>query len=653
MCGIFGFSGYSGAAPYLLRGLKRLEYRGYDSWGISILTDGKISTDKQIGHLPEVESYLADSKLITAPVGQVGMSSSRMLGIAHTRWATHGGVTQVNAHPHSSVDGSFVLAQNGIVENYQELKQQLADLGHKFHSQTDTEVIVRLIEQELKDATDGGPHSDSDANFSSSEDNGSASDVVPETSSLFDAVGRAFSKLEGRNTIIVLATSGEIIAIRNGSPLVAGERQLADKKEYFIGSDYLSFADQTNHILELANFEGVYVHGEKIEKITVSQDKKGEMSLEPAEFHSVAHEDMDIDKGGFPDFMLKEIHEQADTIAGATAYTLEELMPLIDAMKQARTVYTVGCGTAAYAAGQIAYYLRKLASVKALELKGYEMDSYKNLFQKDDLLLAISQSGETADTIEAVEFMKSAGGKVASIVNMIGSSLTKISDYPYLSRTGAEICVASTKAFTAQISWGFLLASSLNGKYSEAKSELKRTSASIRELLGENVTGSSSGVEVNNDLEKKIAQVVDYMKGHEHAFVLGRGQNFYIALEGALKVKEITYKHFEGFAAGELKHGVIALIDKGTPVFAIISNDETSSDMLSSVAEVKARGGMIIAISPKNNELFDIWIQTPELAHTSPLVNVIPFQLLSHHLGVALGNNVDKPRNLAKSVTVK
>ncbi len=616
MCGIFGFSGYNQAAPYLLRGLKRLEYRGYDSWGISVLNGGKILTDKQIGHLPEIDSYLADSKLMertgAADGSADGHTENRMIGIAHTRWATHGGVTQVNAHPHSSSDRSFVLAQNGIVENYQELKQQLAAQGHQFQSQTDTEVIVRLIEQELKASP----------------------------SELFQAVGRAFSKLEGRNTIIVLAVSGEIIAIRNGSPLVAGQRQLEAQKEYFIGSDYLSFANHTNSIMELANFEGVYVRGDEIQKITVNPEGKGEMSLEPAKFHSVAHEDIDIDKGGFPDFMLKEIHEQADTIGGATAYTLEELAPLIDAIRQARTVYTVGCGTAAYAAGQIAYYLRKLAGVKALELKGYELDSYKNLFEKHDLLIAISQSGETADTIEAVEFMKAAGGKVASIVNMIGSSLTKISDFPYLSRTGAEICVASTKAFTAQIAWGFLLASTLNGKFSEAKSELKQTSASIRQLL-------------DSDLNDKVAQVVDYMKGQEHAFVLGRGQNFYIALEGALKVKEITYKHFEGFAAGELKHGVIALIDKGTPVFAIISNDESSSDMLSSVAEVKARGGMIIAISPKNNELFDIWIQTPELAHTSALVNVIPFQLLSHHLGVALGNNVDKPRNLAKSVTVK
>ncbi len=633
MCGIFGFSGYDQAAPYLLRGLKRLEYRGYDSWGISILNDGKISTDKQIGHLPEIDSYLADSQLMaragTADEAAIEAddtkAGNRMVGIAHTRWATHGGVTQVNAHPHSSSDGSFVLAQNGIVENYQELKRQLAGQGHQFQSQTDTEVIVRLIEQELK--------------TSSGE--------------LFQAVGKAFSQLEGRNTIIVLAVSGEIIAIRNGSPLVAGERRIDKQKEYFIGSDYLSFANHTNSIMELANFEGVYVRGDEIQKITVSPDGKGEMALEPAKFHSVAHEDMDIDKGGFPDFMLKEIHEQADTIGGATAYTMEELAPLIDAIRQARTVYTVGCGTAAYAAGQIAYYLRKLAGVKALELKGYELDSYKNLFEKHDLLIAISQSGETADTIEAVEFMKAAGGKVASIVNMIGSSLTKISDYPYLSRTGAEICVASTKAFTAQIAWGFLLASSLNGKFSEAKSELKQTSASMRELLGGVTDGAKAEAKTHSDLDKKIAQVVDYMKGHEHAFVLGRGQNFYIALEGALKVKEITYKHFEGFAAGELKHGVIALIDKGTPVFAIISNDESSSDMLSSVAEVKARGGMIIAISPKNNELFDIWIQTPELAHTSALVNVIPFQLLSHHLGVALGNNVDKPRNLAKSVTVK
>jgi glucosamine--fructose-6-phosphate aminotransferase (isomerizing) len=338
--------------------------------------------------------------------------------------------------------------------------------------------------------------------------------------------------------------------------------------------------------------------------------------------------------------MIKEIVEQRYTIKEAVQYTEEELAPLVEAIRKAKHVYTVGAGTASFAAGQIAYFLRRFANIPAQDLKSYEMESYVGQFTSSDVVLAISQSGETADTIEAIEFAKAKGAKIASLVNMLGSTTTRISDYPYFSRSGPEICVASTKAFTAQISWGYLLAMSISGKYTEAKEQITDVANKL-----ENYFSPALFAQIK-ELVKKLAK-------QEHFFVLGKGQNFFVALEGALKVKEITYKHFEGFAAGELKHGVIALIDKGTPVFAIVSEDANKADMLSAVAEVKARGAFTIAIGKKNNDLYDEFIETPEAGLADSIVNVIPFQLISYFLGVFLGRSPDKPRNLAKSVTVK
>ena len=352
------------------------------------------------------------------------------------------------------------------------------------------------------------------------------------------------------------------------------------------------------------------------------------------------HEDLTIDKEGYEHFMLKEIIEQKHTIREAVQYTEKELKPLLAAIRKAGTVYTVGAGTASFAAGEIAYFLRKYAKVRAIELKAYETGSYRELFGKGDLLIAVSQSGETADTLEAVGLARAKGAKIASIVNMIGSTLTRISDLPYFSRTGPEICVASTKAFTAQCAWGLLVAKSLSGQYKDYRKQVQQLSFKLEKYF-------------DTPLLVRIKAIARRLKTPEHFFVLGKGQNYYIAVEGALKVKEITYKHFEGFAAGELKHGVIALIEKGTPVFVIVSDDEDKADMLSAAAEVKARGAWVVGVANEDNELFDDFIRTLPAGELDPLTNVIPFQLLSYYLGVALGNSPDKPRNLAKSVTVK
>lgn len=600
MCGIFGFSGKGKLDEILINGLKRLEYRGYDSWGIAVAGTHGLKLHKEVGKIGD--SIALDANAADA---------SR--GIAHTRWATHGGVTHTNAHPHTSSDGNFCLAQNGIVENYQELKQELLAEGYDFQSETDTEVIVRLIESDLTGA--------------------SASDMLT-------AVTQSFAKLAGRNTIIVLTKAGDIVAIRNGSPLVVGRQQ----ENYFIGSDYLSFANHTQEILELDDMQGVYISansdGDELQKFEV--DAEGKYKFINTSFETVDEDPEEVDKGEFADYMIKEISEQPDTIRRAITYSEADLQPLVDDIEHTRgKVYTLGCGTAYYAAAQIAYYLRKYAHIDALALRGYELDSYAQQFASEDLMIAISQSGETADTIEAAELMQAAGGKLASLVNMLGSKLTRMSDYPYYSRTGPEICVASTKAFTAQLSFGYLLAMAVAGRFEVAKSEIERTADAMQKMLEA------------EDLQHALQKIVDLSANKDHFFVLGKGQNYQIALEGSLKVKEITYKHFEGFTAGELKHGVIALIEEGAPVFAIISDDEYKADVLSAANEVKSRGAEVIGVSFQDYEVFDHYLPVPEVPHTSSLLNVLPFQLLSYHLGKKLGNDVDRPRNLAKSVTVK
>jgi len=348
----------------------------------------------------------------------------------------------------------------------------------------------------------------------------------------------------------------------------------------------------------------------------------------------------DIDKEGYEHFMLKEIIEQKFTIKEATNYPEEELKEFVQALKEANVVYTVGAGTASFAAGEIAYYLRKVAGLKAIELKSYEMGSYKDILGRGDIMIAVSQSGETADTIEALEFAKEKGVKIASIVNMLGSTITRLSDYAFYTRSGPEICVASTKAFTAQVTWGYLVAYTLVGKYEEAQKNIS--------VLTQNMSNYFS-----DELFEQIKAIADRLKDKDHFFVLGRDANYYIALEGALKVKEITYKHFEGFAAGELKHGVIALIDKGTPVFCIVSKDAAKDDMISAAAEVKTRGAWTIGVGQVKSDFYDEYIEVPDAGDLSPMVNVVPFQLCSYFLGLVLGNSIDKPRNLAKSVTVK
>lgn len=591
MCGIYGYAGKNDASKNIIEGLKRLEYRGYDSWGISVNKSGKIVTVKST-------DSLEDSK----DKDFINLNNSN-IGIGHNRWATHGGVTVNNAHPHYSTDKSFVLAQNGIVENYQQLKEKLIKEGYKFITQTDTEVIVRLVESKLK-----------------------------KTSDIREALRLAFLDLHGRNTVILMsAKTNQIIAIRNGSPLVIG----LSKEEIFFSSDILSFSDKATSVVYMNNFEMAESKDSSIKLFDVHSGKGIKVVT-----HKITEVSEKMNHDGFDHFMLKEIVEQKDTIKQAVNYTEKELEPIINQIKKSKTVYVVGAGTASFAAGMIAYYLRTHANINAQELRSYEMNSYTNIFTKKDLLIAVSQSGETADTIEAIDWAKKKGVKVASIVNMIGSTISRISDLQYYTRSGPEICVASTKAFTAQCAWGLLLSLTIAGKYKIAKKDIEVLSIELNSYF-------------TDKRFSEIKKIVKKLKNKEHFFVLGRGQNNYIALEGALKVKEITYKHFEGFSGGELKHGVIALIEKDTPVFVIVSDDENKANMISCSAEVKARGAKVIGIGKENNQLFDDFIFTPNGNHADAISNVIAFQLISYFFALELGNKPDKPRNLAKSVTVK
>lgn len=590
MCGIFGYTGNKPAFKIIHLGLKRLEYRGYDSWGISLSTKEGIKTTKQIGEIPEKVKEIGDSTL----------------GIGHTRWATHGGVTKWNAHPHNSLKYNISIAQNGIVENYLLLKDTLEREGYKFTTEVDTEIILHQIEYFL----DKGEN-------------------------LKDSIIHTYKLLTGRNTIIVLEQdSKKIYAIKNGSPLILG----IGNEELFLASDPLAFNNYTQKVIYLNNNEIIQLSENSYEITDIKSNKV--INREPVVEKGL---NQDISKDQYDHYMIKEIEQQKDTILSATNYSLKELEPLIELMSKANTIYTIGAGTAGYSADEIAFFLREISNVKAISVKSYEVQSYTNLFNKEDILFAFSQSGETADTIEAIELAKSKGVKIVSIVNMPGSSISRLSDYTFMSNAGPEVCVASTKVFTSQISFGYLLAKSYMGKYKQAKEQLKELSKNLTEYF-------------NSNTYTNIKEIVSKIKGQEHFFVLGKGQNFHIAQEGALKVKEISYKHFEGFSAGELKHGVIALVEKDVPVISIISKDGNENDMLSSTQEVKARGAYTLGIGDiefSNMECFDDFISVANTLELKAISNVIPFQLLSYFLSVEIGNNIDKPRNLAKSVTVK
>ena len=611
MCGIVGYIGDKNAYPILINGLKRLEYRGYDSAGISLLKD-EINVYKKEGKVTDLEQFVSDKDV----GGQIG--------IGHTRWATHGEPNDTNAHPHTSQDGHFVLIHNGIIENYASLKNKLAGSGYSFYSETDTEVLANLIEYIYK--------------------KGKVSAEV--------AVRLALTKVVGAYGLVILCKDepDKLIAARKGSPLVIG----IGENEYFLASDATPIVEYTKSVIYLNNDDVAVIKKDELLLKTISNE-----SLVP----KVQQLDLEIgmmEKDGFAHFMLKEIFEQPrsiqDTFRGRISPDLKDLrlgglFDVLPRLIEARRIIIIGCGTS-WHAGLVGEYIFEDLARLPVEVEYASEFRYRNpLITKDDVVIAISQSGETADTLAAIQLAKEAGALVLGVCNVVGSSISRETDAGVYTHAGPEIGVASTKAFTAQVTVLILMAILIGRKrgllsdevYFDLISEMNQIPPKLEYLLS------------LNDDYRKIAEMY---KGAHNFLYLGRGYFFPVALEGALKLKEISYIHAEGYPAAEMKHGPIALIDRMMPVVVIAAKDKSYEKIVSNIQEVKARNGIVIAIVTEGDEVIkkmaDHVLEIPTCDEKLvSLLAVVPLQLLSYHIAVMRGCDVDQPRNLAKSVTVE
>lgn len=586
MCGIIGYIGEKNAAPFLYEGLKRLEYRGYDSAGIATI-DSKVHLVKDVGRVEAINEKLKMSDL------------PGKIGIGHTRWSTHGYVTKENAHPHISNNGKIILVHNGIIENYQELRKFLLSKGFNFYSETDTEVISNLIEYYMKG------------------------------NSFIDAVKLTLKSLVGSYALAIInSDEKKLIAARKESPLVIG----VGDKEYFVASNIPAFLDHTKKVIYLSDGDIAILDNE----IKIHNLKQGDVTREISTISWSAEQ---AKKGNFEHFMLKEISEQADVINKAIAQDKEIIYEIANAIKNARGIYFVGCGTAYHACLAGSYLFSRIAKKHVNVCLGSEFPNFKHFLTPQSLVIAVSQSGETADTIAAIKAAKSRGAKVISILNVMGSTLARESDKALLQHAGPEICVLSTKSYTSQLTILTLLAYALIGKFKEAKLKLKDLIKYIYYLTSKN-------------MRDNIRKLSIKLKDAKDIYTIGRGLQYPTAIEAALKIKEVSYIHAEGFAGGELKHGTIALIEKGAPCI-VFSSEDTKKEIISNAMEIKSRGGYIIGIAPEDNEVFDFFIKVRAFDEANPICQIIPIQILAYQLAVLRGCDPDKPRNLAKSVTVR
>lgn len=589
MCGIYGIINDKNnqAAATVLEGLKKLEYRGYDSWGISIISEStqEIQVDKHIGKIGEAKTNL--------PKG--------LIALGHTRWATHGGVTDNNAHPHLDCNKKIAVIHNGIVENYQEIKEELLSKGHRFVSETDTEVIAHLIEERSK------------------------------SKNINEAIFETFKLLRGSNAIAVLDFNSQtIIACRNGSPLVVG----LGSDQYFLASDVPAFLKETNKVYFLDDGEAVILSEKGVKLFDLETEKEKILAPQVLDWKLE-----DAEKGGYPHFLIKEIYEQLKTIPKTASINELEINKLAEKIKSGYKVILTGCGTASYCALAAKYFFAQ-QGINAQAIPSYEFMPFSKFIDKKTLVFAISQSGETADTLIAVREAKKRGAGIVAVVNARGSTLERLADTVLSVGAGPEIAVVSTKAFTSQLSTLYLLTTAVKNKYEEGKIKINKLGEVLKNWL-------------NPVLINQLIDIAKNLMNEEHMYLIGKHLNYPATLEFALKIKETSYIHAEPFAAGELKHGVITLIQKGTPSFVLASNDEVKDEVLSSAAEIKARGGLIIGVAPFNSNEFDVLIKTPDLEDLTIFSNIIVGQLLGYYLGVGRGADPDKPRNLAKSVTVK
>lgn len=613
MCGIVGYIGPQEATPIILNGLKRLEYRGYDSAGVAVIKDNQIDIRRDAGKLQQLVDLVARSPLTGAP------------GIGHTRWATHGAPSARNAHPHVGNTGKMVVVHNGIVENFLELKDELGAEGVTFSSETDTETIVHLAEN----------HKVSGISFE-------------------EAARRTFKQIEGANVVLLLSTDepDKIIAARigNAGGVVIG----LGEGENFLASDIPAILEHTRKMIFLESRQMVVVTKDSVRVETIDGE-----AVNP-EIHTIAFDAVSAEKGEYRHFMQKEIHEQVraltDTLAGRVDFKegrirLPELNLTPELAKRIQRIYITACGTAAYAGMVGKYLIEKIARVPVEVVIGSEFRYSDPIVDENTVVLAISQSGETADTLAAMEEGRKKGGIVWSIVNAIGSQAMRVADGYISMQTGPEIGVASTKAFTAPLVDQYMLAillADLRGVIDDkTRRELVSDLRLVPDLVGRVL-----------DTEAEIEKVAHALKDIEGCLYLGRGINMPIAYEGALKLKEISYIHAEGYPAGEMKHGPIALIDEEMPVLCIAPKDPWHEKMISQIQQAKARGGMVIAVATEGDELVSgmadhvLWIpDAPWML--SPVATVLPLQLLAYHIAAIRGLDVDQPRNLAKSVTVE
>ena len=615
MCGIVGYIGHREAYPIIIKGLKRLEYRGYDSAGL-VLYDGKdLKLCKTKGKVSDLEAKVAKE-----------ISTNGHIGFGHTRWATHGVPNDVNSHPHFSNSGKLAIVHNGIIENYEPLKKELIKRGYVFHSDTDTEVLINLIEDVQK----------------------------TDNLKLGKAVQVALNQVVGAYAIVVFDVNkpDELVCARLGSPLAIG----IGEEEYFVASDASPFIEFTSNAIYLEDEEMAIIRLNKPMKVRKIKDD----SLVDPYVQELQMNLEQIEKGGYEHFMLKEIYEQPNVIkdtyrgrllANKGIIQMSGVEDNLERFTNAKRVLIIACGTSWHAGLVAEYVIEEFARIP-VEVEYASEFRYRNpIINKDDVVIAISQSGETADTLAAIKLAKENGAFVFGVCNVVGSSISRETDAGAYTHAGPEIGVASTKAFTTQITILTLLALRLaKAKGTMNQSDYQRYLLEL-EMIPEKVQEALQ----TNDVAKAIAEIY---KDVPNALYLGRGFNFPVALEGALKLKEISYIHAEGYPAAEMKHGPIALIDEQMPVIVIAPNKGHYDKVVSNIQEIKSRSGKIIAVVTKGDTqvkaLADHVIEIPETSEAlTPLLTTIPLQLLSYHIAVLRGCNVDQPRNLAKSVTVE
>ena len=589
MCGIIGFIGREPAISFLLKGLQNMEYRGYDSAGIATIFNSKIYSEKDIGKLAEVKQKCGITKL------------PGNIGVGHVRWATHGSVTPANAHPQFDCRKEIAVVHNGIIENYKELRNKL-EPKHVFSSETDTEVIPHLIEEYME----GG---------------------LP----LEQAIIQTVKQLRGSYALLAISIKNpdRIVASCKDSPLVVG----VNGESQFAASDALAFLDQTNKVVFLEDGEMAVINkdisfldqeGRKINKEFTQLDWKCDQA----------------DKQGHDFFMMKEIVEAPHALRCALMQNRELVMDMAMDIQRAKQVVITACGTSRYAALVGRYLFSKLAGKFCDVIMASEFLYFADSIDKDTLVIAVSQSGETADVIQGLKRAKENGATIFSIVNTVGSSISRMSERVIYLNCGPEIGVAATKSFISQLTVFYILAFAIANKLSEGIQSLRDLCPKIEESFNRN--------------NKKIIELAQQTKDKNDFYYIARGINFAIAAEGALKLKEVSYIHAEGMPAGELKHGTLALIEEGTPVVAICPKDYTFDETLNNITETKARKAFVIGVSGENDAIFDEWIELPAVDEIFyPLVTIVPLQLLAYHLAIARGKDPDKPRNLAKCVTVR